>query len=109
MSIFLVTTSYITTFAEEQYHKIIKWLKLAPNQYIGFITKLQFAEYITIRNKDGKWVTFKIQSQKIEGFKDNEMVTVSFPNDFEIINLSETNYNDGKFIVKNFKKRRFVN
>jgi hypothetical protein len=109
MSVFLVTTSFITAFADEQYNKIIKWLKLVPNQYIGFISKQQFSEYITIRNKVGKWVTFKVQSQKIEDFKDNEMVTVSFPNDFEIINLSETNYNDGKFIVKNFKKRRFIN
>jgi hypothetical protein len=94
--------------AQEHYDKIIKWFKLRGNQYIGYISKLQFEDYITIRNKDGEWVTFKVQQNRTHDFRDNEMVTVQFPNDFEIVNLSPTNFNDGKFIVNNFKKRRYV-
>jgi hypothetical protein len=108
MTVFVGSVVIQNTDAEEQYHKIIKWLKLTPNQYIGFITKLQFSDFISIRNRDGIWITFKVQPHKVEDFKNNEMVTVSFPNDFEIINLSENNYNDGKFLVKNFKKRRYI-
>jgi hypothetical protein len=94
--------------ASDHYDKIIKWFKLRGNQYIGYITKLQFEDYITIRNKDGEWITFKVQQNRTHDFRDNEMVTVQFPNDFEIVNLSPTNFNDGKFIVNNFKKRRYV-
>lgn len=102
------TLSLLDCKAQDHYDKIIKWLKLKPNQFIGYITKLRTYDYITIRNKEGIWTAFKVHTDKTEGFRDCEIITVSFPNDFDINNLSSSNYNDGKFTLGNFKKRRFV-